>query len=236
MKSVAARVKSKVDSLKEGEIFDYSSFNISDNEIEATAKALSRLNGEGLIKRLSRGKYYKPKVSRFGELKPSENEILNKYVKNGYITGINLYNRLGLTSQVSNQIEVAINRRRSMIDLGSTKIKFVKSNEEINYKNKKVLPILDALKNVKKIPDADINNSIKILKTKLSQFDANTIKVICNSVLKYNPATRALTGAILEEIDNNCAVKIRKSLNNLSSYYIGVSQEIVPNKIEWNII
>ncbi len=236
MKSVAARVKSKVDSLKEGEIFDYSSFNISDNEIEATAKALSRLNREGVIKRLSRGKYYKPKVSRFGELKPSENEILSKYVKNGYITGINLYNRLGLTSQVSNQIEVAINRRRSMIDLGSTKIKFVKSSEEINYKNRKVLPILDALKNVKKIPDADINNSIKILKTKLNQFDANTIKVICNSVLKYNPATRALTGALLEEIDNNCAVKIRKSLNNLSTYRIGVSQEIVPNKIEWNII
>ena len=52
----------------------------------------------------------------------------------------------------------------------------------------------------------------------------------------YNPATRALLGAILELIEGSeYTKKLRKTLNNITSYKIGINPEIIPNKKKWNI-
>ncbi len=62
------------------------------------------------IKRLSKGIFYKPEQSVFGELKPSDVEVINTYLfQNGkriaYLTGTYLYNQMNLTTQVTQYME-----------------------------------------------------------------------------------------------------------------------------------
>ena len=48
--------------------------------LSAAAKALSRMAARGVIKRYKKGMYYKPKQTIFGEIKPSEEELLKSYL------------------------------------------------------------------------------------------------------------------------------------------------------------
>ena len=50
------------------------------DKIIAAAKAIERLIAKGVAKRVSNGVFYKPKKSVFGELKPSEDELLKQYL------------------------------------------------------------------------------------------------------------------------------------------------------------
>ena len=52
--------------------------------------------------------------------------------------------------------------------------------------------------------------------------------------LEYPPRTRALLGAILENLGEN-TIKLEESLNPLSEYKIGISKEILPTIEKWNI-
>ena len=78
--SINEKVVLKIKRILEGEIFTYKDFSFLENE-NAVALALSRLVKKGLIKRIAKGMYYKPKVSKYGVLKPNENEILKKILK-----------------------------------------------------------------------------------------------------------------------------------------------------------
>ena len=64
--------------------------------------ALNRLVAAGTLKRLAKGKYYKPKQSILGELPPETFQKVKEYlIKDnqviGYITGTNAFAYLGLT-------------------------------------------------------------------------------------------------------------------------------------------
>ena len=69
---------------------------------ESVIKMLNRLVGEGVIAKISKGRFYKPKKSIFGTLKPKPEEIVKDLLEKdgkviGYMTGYSLFNRLGLT-------------------------------------------------------------------------------------------------------------------------------------------
>src|ERR1700741_2667707 len=123
------KIKKELSSIPEGEVFNYSRFLFeNDNEL-AVIKALSRFVEKGDIIRAEKGRYYKPRKTRFGTLRPAENEIIkaltykdNKPV--GYLTGLSLYNRLGLTTQVSNVLTIARNSRLPVKELNGYRIKF----------------------------------------------------------------------------------------------------------------
>ena len=84
--------------MEEGLTFKYEQLGISKEEYSAATKATERLIRKGLIRRVSKGVFYKPKKSRFGELKPREEELLKPYLfegnkRVGYMTGNSLYNQ-----------------------------------------------------------------------------------------------------------------------------------------------
>lgn len=67
---------------------------------------------------ISKGHCYKPEKTDFGILQPLEYQIMkdlleekNKIV--GYMTGVSICNTLGITTQVSNTIQIGINIERS---------------------------------------------------------------------------------------------------------------------------
>lgn len=240
--NVTQKIEKQIKRVKEGYTFKYKQLSIELDEYGAATKAMERLIEKGIIKRVSTGVFYKPKQTVFGELKPNEEELLKPYLfennkRIAYITGISLYNRMGLTTQVPRKIKIASRDKRISVSLGNIKGSPVKSYVDVTDKNFYLLEILDALKDFKKIPDLNNKTAIKILTTKLNALNTNEIKQLVKCVIAYPPRVRAFLGALLENIDssNNELEKLKKSLNPLSEYDYGISENLLSTTLNWNI-
>ena len=100
--------------ITEGTLFEASHVYdlLADDMTEvAFYKNLERFCQKGLLVHLARGLYYKPKKSRFGNVPIGEQDIIYHYIKNhsGLVVGYRLYNKKGLTTQISKQTEVFSN-------------------------------------------------------------------------------------------------------------------------------
>jgi hypothetical protein len=172
---------------------------------------------------------------------PREDELLKNYLfeKNkriAYITGLSLYNKLGLTTQVPSTIKIASRDKRIFASLGNLKGKPVKSYIDVSDKNYYVLEILDALKDFKQIPDMDKKSGVLLLTDKIKNWDDADKKLALKYVLKYPPRVRALYGAIVENVLTPEELKsLQDSLNPLSQYEYNISEAILPNAKNWNI-
>jgi hypothetical protein len=84
---------------------------------------LNRLVISGKIVKLSKGKFYKPETTVFGILQPDQAQVVKDLLEKngkitGYLTGYSIYNQLGLTTQVSNTIQIGKNEIRSSFKRG----------------------------------------------------------------------------------------------------------------------
>ena len=232
----------KIERLPKGYVFTYEDFINPANSKESIIKALNRLVTSGKIEKLSKGKFYKVKNTVFGKLKPNINQVVKDLLEKdgkviGYITGYGIYNQLGFTTQVANTIQIAKNDVRPAIQRGIYKISFVKQKNNITKDNIYLLQILDVIKNIKKIPDSSIDNSIKILLSLIDKLPEIKYKTLIRLSLKYPPSTRALLGALLENLNKtDDLIKLRSSLNPISTYNIKISNNILPTKTNWNIV
>ncbi len=239
--NIAKKIESEISKIEDGDTFTYKDLVIRKEEYSATSKTIERLIKKGIIKRISTGVFYKPKQTIFGELKPNEEKIITPYLfKDGkriaYITGLLLYNKMGLTTQIPKEISIASREKRIYISKGNIKASAVKSYVEVTERNYKLLEFLDALKDFKKIPNLDKKTGIIILMDELSKLANKQIGNLIKIVLAYPPRVRALLGTMLEEIGCNIGVrKIEDSLNPLSEYRLGIPKEILPTAEKWNI-
>ncbi len=242
MKSIGSIVKNSIENFQPGQVFDYSLFPVQSDAFMALAKSLSRMTKEGQIVRLSRGKYYKPQQSVFGVLKPDENQLIRSLTQVGdktigYVTGLTAFNALGLTSQVSNTLIIARGSNQPAKEILGYKVRFVKRDFQFSRDDVKLLQILDALKDIKSIPDTSVNESLKILIASLRKLEVNELKRMIRISLKYPPSTRALVGAIIEnKFSEIRIVSLYKSLNPLSKYRFRIDSELLPNQLKWNIV
>lgn len=237
---VTEKVKYKIYRMQEGTTFKYQQLGVDLSEYSAATKAIERCIKKGIIKRVSTGVFYKPKQSVFGELRPREEELLKPYLfQNGrriaYITGISLYNRMGLTTQVPKTIKVASKVKRITTNIGKTKVNPVKSYVDVTNENYYLLEILDALKDFKTIPDLNKKSAITLLKNKLDNLSEIDKSKIIRYALKYPPRTKALLGAILQLSKKNGQGILKKNLNPLTNYNFGIKKETLPTALKWNI-
>ncbi len=236
--NIALEVRNRINSLDYGIVIKYSDLiDITDNVL-ALSKALSRMVKDNKLEKIEKGVFYKPKNSKFGKISPNINEIVKKELEkdgdiSGYITGINLYNKLGLTTQISNVIEIATNKRKVPKEIMGTKIKFIQVNLKVDKNNVNLLQILDAIKSIKKIPDSNLNENYKILKYKISELSQKEQEKIRDIALNYSPITRALLGSILEEISSVDLSILENSLNAYTKFNIDIDN--IKNKKRWNI-
>jgi hypothetical protein len=77
---------------------------------------------------------------------------------------------------------------------------FIKQKNNITKDNIPLLQILDAIRNIKKIPDTTVTNSCIRFIAILRQLKEKDLLLIMRLANKYPPATRALLGAMLDEI------------------------------------
>ncbi len=235
------KIKEKINSIKDGQTFSYRQLSIDSSEYQTAAKSIERLIKKGMIKRISTGIFYKPKQTVFGELLPSNEEILKSYLfrkgkRIAYITGTSLYNKLGLTTQVPQTIKIASRENEIKINKSNIKAIPAKSYIDVTNKNYQYLEILDSIKDFKKIQDLNIENGITILLTIIKRFKQKEVNKIIKLSLKYPPRARALLGALLESnnLKNNLK-ELQKSLNPLSIYSFGIEKKNLSTIENWNI-
>ena len=227
--------------LPKGYIFTYSDFNTEQNSKEAIIKALSRLAASGKIIKLSKGKYYKPETTPFGKLQPNQSQIVKDLLETngkvtGYLTGYSIYNQLGLTTQISNTIQVGKNEVRPTLKRERYTITFIRQKNTITKENIPLLQLLDAIRYIKKIPDTNVSSASKRFLAIVKELSEKNKSTLVRLALKYPPATRALLGALLETSGNTALTELlRKSLNPITAYKLSGVNNVLPAAKKWNI-
>lgn len=230
----------QIDKIPNAVVFDYTDLNLPAEMQLSGAKALSRMVAENKLKKVGKGKFYKPLYSRLGEMSPGLDELTKDLLYKdgkeiGYITGVPAFAQLGLTTQISSQIKIGSKSYRRPFERGGYEIAYIKQENEITIESIPLLRFLDALRFIKKIPACTVDNGITILLKKLTFFTPLEFQKIQDYSEYYPASTRALLGAMLElsGYEDNA---LKDTLNPLSTYKIGVSANILPNKLNWNIL
>ena len=231
-----------IDRLPKGYVFTYADFAKEVNQKEAIIKALNRMVASGKIAKLSKGKFYKPENTPFGNLQPNQSQVVKNLLEEngkttGYLTGYSIYNQLGLTTQISNTIQIGKNQVRPNFKRERYNIAYVKQRNTITKENIPLLQILDAIRYIKKIPDANIGTSCKRLLAIIKNLNEKETSTMVRLALKYSPATRALLGALLEQLQlGKTTEALFKSLNPITKYKFAGVEKVLSTTEKWNII
>jgi hypothetical protein len=238
--ALATDIRIRIKQLPEGKTFGYDNLRIAKEDYTTAAKALERLKKKGVIKKVSKGVFYKPEQTVFGELKPDYSELLRSYLfKNGkriaYETGTSLYNRMGLTTQLAFRIKIASRGKRININRGTLKANAVKSYTEVTDSNYETLEILDAFKDIKHIPDCSITQAVRRLSAIVKKLNDKQTASLIKYALLYPPRVRALVGAIVENNGRKLRglEKLKDSLNPLTKIKLGLKETELPNQSKW---
>lgn len=238
---VAEQIRKTINKLPKDKTFGYADLGIGKEDYLTSAKALERLQKEGLIKKMSKGIFYKPVKTVFGDLQPDDSEQLKPYLfKNGkriaYITGESLYNQMNLTTQMAFRIKIASSKRIN-IDKGAIKAKSVKSYAEVTEANYQLLGFLDAIKDIKRIPDCTVSNAVKILSKKMESFEDKKVEELMQYAILYPPRVRAILGAMLQNINVRVNTeKLKESLNPITTFELGLKPTDLPTIKNWYIV
>ena len=116
-------------------------------------------------------------------------------------------------------------------------ITFVKQKNIITKDNIPLLQVLDAIRYINKIPDAIIDASCKRFLAIIKDFEDKEIKRLVRLALIYPPATRALFGALLEQLQQGKITKpLFKTLNPINRYKLISAAKVLSTAEKWNIV
>ena len=233
-------IQNKIDRLPKGYVFTYEDFMSEVNRKEAVIKSLNRMASKDVITKLSKGRYFKPEQSPFGVLEPDRYQIVKDFLEKdgkviGYLTGYSAFSELGLTTQIGNIIQIGRKDPRPDLERGKYKINFIRQKNTISKEYIPLLRILDAIRYIKRIPDATVNDSCRRLKVLLSELNDADRLAILRLAMKYPPSTRALLGALVQQITGEEHTPLKNSLNPITMYPLQIDEKVLPTAINWNI-
>jgi hypothetical protein len=234
-------IKNTINNFPFGFVFTPGDFPIDISKQASVNRILNNMVAAGEIRRLSKGRFYKPQISKFGELPPDTYQIVKDLIEKngkitGYVTGYSAFNDLGLTTQMPFALQIGVRNEKKAIQRDVYRISFIKQQNTITKENIPLLRLLDCLRFFKIIPDAMPDEACKRLLYLFSQLDHGQIAKIKKLALKYNPSTIALLGAMLETLNKNEDTNMLLSkLNPQTSYKLGISEKTLPTQQKWYI-
>jgi hypothetical protein len=238
---IAEYIRFKIEKLPKGYVFTYADFLSEVNNKETVIKSLNRMALSGKIGKLAKGKFYKPESTVFGTLLPDQTQIVKDLLEKdgkliGYLTGYSIYNKLGLSTQISNTIQIGKNEVRPSLKRDRFRISFIKQKNTITKENIPLLQILDAIRFIQKIPDATVAASCNRLLAILQKLTSNEKSTLTKLALKYPPSTRALLGALWEQLgEKDLLPLLQKSLNPITAYKLVIPANVLSTTENWNI-
>lgn len=240
--SITADIRKTIGSFPEDYMFSASDFAIYRTNPAAVVKALNRMSHAGNILKMGKGRFYKPRETRFGVLKPTPYQIAKDFIEKdgrivGYITGFAAFRKLGLTTQISSYIHIGTKSYRRPLQRGKQTVMFIRQNNSITRKNSEILVVLDALRFIRRIPGATPDSVCRRLKEIIKAMTFEKKDILARCCLKYTSYVRAICGAILEDLGCSAFMlePIRKSLNVITEYRLPISESTLPTKKNWKI-
>lgn len=187
-------------------------------------KTLERFCRDGSLAHLAKGLYYKPRKSKFGNVPIREQDIVAYYVENegGLVVGYRLYNKKGLTTQVSKQIEVFSNRlpgQRKTIQ--NVVVKNIPC--DLNKKRTAVIEVLEILQNYSKIEDIN-NRALIAYMEEFAQAYSDSAAIYVLERMKYKKATIAFLESFLNHL--HVSNTLNQYLSSMSVYAKPTMEEI----------
>lgn len=218
-------IEKRIDNLPQGTVVTLDEFsNIGPRT--AVVTALTRLAKRKILVRVRRGLYLKPKESRLGTLPPSREAIIAAVTQQGtksYLSGLSAYNRLGLTTQVPNVFTLKGGLTNSEFKIGGTRIEIKAGKAPKFKKDVPLLMLLDSIREIKQIPDTNVDDSLQILKGRISALDKLQKLRMVDLALEDKPMVRAVLGALLDEVNPEITNRLLKSLNTLTTFKVGAT-------------
>ncbi|MDR2556682.1 MAG: DUF6088 family protein, partial [Bacteroidales bacterium] len=194
-------IKNTISKFDYGFVFTAEDFPIPLDKQNTVTKVLNNMVTVGQIRRLCKGRFYKPQISKFGELPPDTYQTVKDLLEKkgkiiGYLTGYSIFNKFGLTTQVPVILQIGVSKEKKTVIRGNYRISFIIQQNTITKTNTFVLQLLDCLRFFKSIPDALPNDICRRLLVLFKQLMAEQINTAKRLAVKYPPATIALLGAI----------------------------------------
>lgn len=186
-------------------------------------KSLERLTKAGKAVHLAKGLYYRPRTGRFGEIPISDKEIVDYYIGEGQgvLVGYRLYNKKGITTQLSKYVEVyskILSEDRKKIKNVSVK----KISVELTDETIPVIETLDILNSYDKIENLDRNALLAYLKAFAEIYSDKAANHVI-SHMKYKKSTIAFLASVLDRLSVP---------HTLAQYLSPMSDYKIP-RLEW---
>ena len=234
-KSIATEVKRRIGRQSNKAIWSYRDF--SDLDSTAVAAILSRLAKSGELRRVRKGIYHRSRNTAFGPTRANPASVADSVFRGRHSIPTRGYNRLGLTTQISNEMQRAVDRPMRIKSIRGIKIRTVTRplfRQKGITEDERVA--LDALRNIRRIPDTTISNTLKRIKSLICDGRLQSTRLV-RFALAEPPRVRALVGALAESVGcrDSSVNELRKSLNPLTTYRLGGVEKILPHSAAWHI-
>ena len=239
--TIAAAVNKTIGRMPAGRMFGYEIFPLYRDAPGAVVRAVNRAVEKRRLKRVAKGRFYRPRTGVFGDVPVSDAERLRDLLyrngrRRGYVTGPALHNRLGLTTQIPKTVTIAVNRATQTKDFGTLRIKLVSRRAPISDSTVPLLEILDTLRDVKKIPNASVDRVIRAMAERLTHLTPNAMNRLQRLALDYySPVTRALLGMLLTHCGNKVLPSLKASINPTTRFNLGLEPDEWPECRAWNL-
>ena len=209
--------------------------DFGDLPFTAVAQALSRLTRSGRIERLSKGTYYRPRQTRFGQSRPNPatiRQLVGRH-KSLFPSGIAAANLLGFTSQNPKHGELAtsgLSVPRKLV--GSEVLIHTRRPEAWSKLGQIDAALLDFLRSGGRTSELSPAATIRRVKALLSE--ADSMERLCKVAATEPPRVRAILGALGEQLEGNSRriSRLKSSLNPFSRFEFGIFAEL-PSARSW---
>lgn len=235
---ISKAVRQRIKEFRPGVIFGLKDFAELPNS-QAVILELGRLAKKGEITRLTKGKYYVPRNSRFGTLGPDEWRVLDKVVKEngGYFAGTTALNRLGVTTQIPSEVTIRGARSTRKLKIGYLTINLTRDgNSGADATAPNLTDMLETLRLIKRTPGGNLKMSVEKVGTVLRARACDEIERLLDIAEKERPYVRSLLGAIMEMNQIDGFEQLKKTLNPVTKFRLGIPLDVIPIKVKWGIV
>lgn len=170
--------------------------------------ALKKLMSQGEIKRFDMGIYYIPVKMPFGDTVLSSRKVVERrFISSGddvygYLSGLSLMNRAGLTTQMPNILEIVSNNESTRVRnvrVGRQRVKIRRSRTQVSRENVAALRLLDL---VNYIDISSLNEEEQFMLKKFVRDSGATQQevIMYSAVFPSVVAKKMLESGILNEL------------------------------------
>lgn len=163
-------------------------------------KALGRLTCEGQLIRISKGIYARPRKSKYGIIPVGDQAITKYFIQSnaGMERGYRLFNKLGLTTQVSKVVElyssILYEKKRT---IGNISVEHI--NLEIDSVSRSIIEAFEVLENIEKIEDLN-SDAVRTYYMTLGEIYQDKVAQTILEEMSYKKGTIATMQSILKHL------------------------------------